>query len=115
VILKDGAIVQQGEPQQILLHPNDPYIEDFVRDINRARVLRVRSVMRPCRDGVAFTGTTGPDATLEDLISLSGGDSGAVYRVEDDSGPVGMLDMKDLLRALVPSRPGESVGENGAA
>ena len=42
VILKDGAIVQQGEPQDILLNPADPYIEDFVGDINRARVLRVR-------------------------------------------------------------------------
>ena len=38
VILKDGAVVQQGEPQGILLNPNDPYIEDFVSDINRARV-----------------------------------------------------------------------------
>ncbi|TIU49611.1 MAG: ATP-binding cassette domain-containing protein, partial [Mesorhizobium sp.] len=45
VILKDGEIVQQGEPQYILLNPADSYIEDFVSDINRARVLRVRSVM----------------------------------------------------------------------
>ena len=41
VILNDGAVVQQGEPQQILMNPADPYIEDFVSDINRARVLRV--------------------------------------------------------------------------
>jgi len=41
VILKDGAVVQQGEPQGILMNPCDPYIEDFVSDINRARVLRV--------------------------------------------------------------------------
>ena len=47
VILKDGHIVQQGEPQDILLNPKDPYIEDFVGDINRARVLRARSVMKP--------------------------------------------------------------------
>ena len=47
VILKDGFVVQQGEPQHILLNPNDPYIEDFVSDINRARVLRVRSIMTP--------------------------------------------------------------------
>jgi glycine betaine/proline transport system ATP-binding protein len=37
VILKDGAVVQQGEPQGILMNPCDPYIEDFVSDINRAR------------------------------------------------------------------------------
>ncbi|HBS99300.1 MAG TPA: glycine/betaine ABC transporter, partial [Citreicella sp.] len=45
VILKDGLVVQQGEPQNILLNPSDPYIEAFVSDINRARVLRVRSIM----------------------------------------------------------------------
>ena len=51
VILKDGLVVQQDEPQHILLNPNDPYIEDFVSDINRARVLRVRSIMTPLDDG----------------------------------------------------------------
>ena len=45
VILKDGFVVQQGEPQHILLKPSDPYIEEFVSDINRARVLKVRSIM----------------------------------------------------------------------
>ena len=39
------AIRKVGEPQGILMAPADPYIEDFVSDINRARVLRVRSVM----------------------------------------------------------------------
>ena len=53
--------MQQGEPQEILLHPNDPYIVDFISDINRARVLRVRSVMD---EGAAqdreFAGEVGP-------------------------------------------------------
>ena len=42
VILKDGYVVQQGEPQEILINPEDDYIVDFISDINRARVLRVR-------------------------------------------------------------------------
>ncbi|MET3583438.1 ABC-type proline/glycine betaine transport system ATPase subunit [Mesorhizobium robiniae] len=46
VILKDGEVIQQGEPQDILLNPADPYIDNFMSDINRARVLRVRSVMQ---------------------------------------------------------------------
>ena len=45
VILKDGSIIQEDEPQQILLNPTDPYIEDFGSDVNRARVLRTRSIM----------------------------------------------------------------------
>lgn len=101
VILKDGAVVQQGEPQGILLDPADPYIEDFVSDINRARVLRVRSVMRPLSDA-ACDGEVDADDTLERLIAMSGGDTRRSYRVVSDGVPIGLLDMKDLVRALVP-------------
>ena len=101
VILKDGAVVQQGEPQGILLAPADPYIEDFVRDINRARVLRVRSVMGPVQDG-AHAGDVDPDDTLETLIARSGGETSLCYRVVKNGEIMGQIDMRDLVRALVP-------------
>ena len=108
VILKDGFVVQQGEPQQILLNPNDPYIEDFVADINRARVLRVRSVMEKTTEpaeGVA--GDVDHDDTLENVIETSGGDTNKHYRVTRDGKQVGVLHMRALVRALVPRGPSE--------
>lgn len=45
VILRDGAVIQQGSPQEIVLDPADDYVRDFIKDINRARVLDVSSVM----------------------------------------------------------------------
>ncbi|KAJ55468.1 glycine/betaine ABC transporter [Actibacterium mucosum KCTC 23349] len=102
VILKDGYVVQQGEPQHILLNPNDPYIEDFVSDINRARVLRVRSVMKPVNGYADFAGVVDADDTLENLIELSEGDTTRRYLVQRDGDDVGVLDMKALVRALVP-------------
>ena len=104
VILKDGAVVQQGEPQGILLAPSDPYIEDFVSDINRARVLRVRSVMGPLAQD-AFDGAVDAQSTLEDMIAHSGGDTSHIYQVLDKGQVVGQLDMKDLVKALVPRSP----------
>ena len=101
VILKDGAVVQQGEPQGILLNPCDPYIEDFVSDINRARVLRVRSVMSAVSEA-DIAGEVDADKSLEDLITLSDGDTNHIYRVTDNGETVGQIDMKDLVRALVP-------------
>ena len=104
VILKDGYVVQQGEPQHILMNPNDPYIEDFVSDINRARVLRVRSIMS---DIASYEGETDGEVdvndTLEHLISISGGDTYKTYRVMQKAEQVGVLNMKDLVRALVPA------------
>ena len=101
VILKDGAVIQQGEPQGILMNPSDPYIEDFVSDINRARVLRVQSVMEPLT-GTKFAGDVGIRENLESLIARSGGDTTLHYRVMDGDVAVGELNMKDLVKALVP-------------
>lgn len=103
VILKDGMVVQQGEPQRILLHPEDDYIVDFISDINRARVLKVRSIMDPLTD-VSVVGEVDQEATLEDVISLTGGDTSGVYRVMKEGKPVGLLNLKSLVRALVPTR-----------
>jgi len=46
-ILKDGELVQQGRPDEILLHPANDYVEAFVKDVNRARALTVETVMQP--------------------------------------------------------------------
>ena len=101
VILKDGAVVQQGEPQGILLNPCDPYIEDFVSDINRARVLRVRSVMKPLTRSKK-AGDVFANQSLEQVIAQSDGDTNHIYRVLDNDKPIGQIDMKDLVKALVP-------------
>ena len=103
VILKDGAVVQQGEPQEILLHPNDPYIIDFISDINRARVLRVRSVMeKTTREGSGLAGEVDAGQNLESVIAMSEGDTNLHYRVMEDGRQVGLLHMRDLVKALVP-------------
>ncbi|MBW0147688.1 quaternary amine ABC transporter ATP-binding protein [Marinobacter arenosus] len=109
VILKDGSVIQQGDPQDILLNPNDPYIVDFISDINRARVLRVRSIMtQPDRDDIEYAGDLSEKDNLETVLSKSEGDTSLVFRVVRDGEQVGALTMKDLTRALVPT---EASGE----
>ncbi len=104
VILKDGFVVQQGEPQHVLLHPADPYIEDFVSDINRARVLRVRSVMKKLNGAAppAAAGEVDYNDTLENVIAHSGGDIAQSFTVVREGQAVGSLHMRDLVKALVP-------------
>ena len=103
VILKDGAVIQQGEPQEILLAPNDDYIIDFISDINRARVLRVRSIMEPTTaPGTDIAGDVAPTQNLESVIAISEGDTNLHYRVVEDGEQIGLLHMRDLVKALVP-------------
>ncbi|WP_068298483.1 glycine betaine/L-proline ABC transporter ATP-binding protein [Pararhodobacter sp. CCB-MM2] len=102
VILKDGEVVQQGEPQHILLNPSDPYIEDFVADINRARVLRVRSVMQAGPAEGTFAGDIAPDDNLESVIAAAKGALEPRFRVVRKGEVLGTLEMATVMRALVP-------------
>jgi len=117
VILKDGYVVQQDEPQTILLEPNDPYIEDFVSDINRARVLRVRSIMTPLEEGAVppdAHGEVDENDTLESVIEHSGGETLHSYVVTKDGKPTGTLHMEALVKALVPRAASQDGGVRGA-
>ncbi|WP_116087474.1 glycine betaine/L-proline ABC transporter ATP-binding protein [Tropicimonas sp. IMCC34011] len=104
VILKDGAVVQQGQPQEILLNPADPYIEEFVADINRARVLRVRSVMTDREPDGLVDGEVAPSDNLESIIALAEGNMDRAFRVKSNGETSGYIDMKSVVEALVPRR-----------
>ncbi|WP_323005232.1 betaine/proline/choline family ABC transporter ATP-binding protein [Pseudorhodobacter sp.] len=45
-IMKDGAVVQQGTPEDIVLNPATDYVAEFTGAVPRAKVVRVASVMR---------------------------------------------------------------------
>jgi glycine betaine/proline transport system ATP-binding protein len=67
VIMRDGALVQTGTPDEVVGAPADDYVADFVRDVPRADVLTLRWVMREARpdeplDGPEFA----PDIVIRD-------------------------------------------------
>jgi len=46
-IMKDGKMVQVGQPEEILMQPRDDYIRDFVENVDRSRVLTAGAITRP--------------------------------------------------------------------
>ena len=45
-VMKDGKIVQQGTPEEILNNPSNEYIEDFVKSIDRTKVIKAKNIMK---------------------------------------------------------------------
>ncbi|CAH1574682.1 MULTISPECIES: quaternary amine ABC transporter ATP-binding protein [Vibrio] len=91
-ILKDGELVQQGSPDEILLHPADEYVEAFVKDVNRARALTVETVMQPPAYRIAAT-------TIEEaLIEMKRVKQDYAYHVTDE-GYQGVVTKESLLDA----------------
>ncbi len=46
-IMRSGAIVQVGTPEEIVAHPADDYVRDFTLDVPRHKVLSAGTVMVP--------------------------------------------------------------------
>ena len=44
-IMKDGEIVQIGIPEEIVAHPADEYVSEFVKDVPRGKVVTAESIM----------------------------------------------------------------------
>ncbi len=47
VILRDGRVVQQGDPAATVLQPADAQVADFVRGLHRGRLLRCAALVQP--------------------------------------------------------------------
>lgn len=44
-VMKDGEVVQIGTPEEILSNPENGYIEDFIKDIDRSKVVQAKNIM----------------------------------------------------------------------
>ncbi|MCP3033259.1 glycine betaine/L-proline ABC transporter ATP-binding protein [Halobacillus sp. A1] len=45
-LMKDGRIVQIGTPEEILVNPANDYVEKFVQDVDRSKVLTAENIMK---------------------------------------------------------------------
>jgi glycine betaine/proline transport system ATP-binding protein len=97
-ILRDGAVIQQGSAQQIVLKPADGYIRDFIKDINRGRVIRLGSLVEgPAPSGPALA----HDLLLEDaLLHLSDAPDQRAAVVDKSGKVMGGVDLKSAIRAI---------------
>ena len=66
VLMKDGAIIQIGSPEEILTAPADEYVAKFVADADLSRVLTASSVMKRS-EAVAVLGIDGPRTALRKM------------------------------------------------
>jgi len=108
-IMRDGRIVQVGTPSQILMHPADAYVADFVSGISPLKVISAGSLMTalPLRDAGpadADAPRVRVDQPLGSLLKMAIDHPGP-FVVIDDEGECGILSRRTVL---------EAVGEHGA-
>ena len=120
-LLAAGRIVQVGTPEDIALRPATSYVREFAAGLNPLAVLRAASVMRPVAPRpdaplvvagqrialdaagrpAAGVPTIAADASLHDVVAARAATDAALVVVGDDGCVVGLIDEREILRALL--------------
>jgi glycine betaine/proline transport system ATP-binding protein len=98
-IMRDGAIVQLGTPEDLVGSPADDYVENFVRDIPRSHVLTLRWIMREPHTGEEDGPRLDVRTTVRRAVPVIAGSERPVCAVEDDR-VVGVVDKQAVLTAI---------------
>ncbi|AOM84309.1 quaternary amine ABC transporter ATP-binding protein [Salisediminibacterium beveridgei] len=110
-LMKDGYIVQIGTPEEILINPANEYVERFVEDIDRSKILNAEHIMKTPE--TINLDKSGPRVALErmrkyGLSSLYVTDSNRRlkgYVTADDASNAQKEDARDLNAILKTDMP----------
>ena len=106
-IMRDGAVVQMGTAMDLVLHPADAYVEDFLRDIPKSHVLTLETVARPLRDGESGDGPAVAGDTIIKEATHAIIASVAPVRVMSGGALVGYVGSDDVLTLIAGDRDSE--------
>jgi glycine betaine/proline transport system ATP-binding protein len=90
-IMRDGAVVQIGTPEEILTEPATAYVAEFVQDVDQGRVIECREVMLAPKP-------INPDMSLAGALDHIGDRSGA-FTCDTDGRPTALLTLSECVRA----------------
>ena len=98
-IMRDGAIVQLGTPEDLVGSPADEYVANFVRDIPRSHVLTLRWIMRPPAPGEEDGPRLDVRTTVKNAVPVIAANERPVCAVEGGR-IVGVVDRDAVLQAI---------------
>ena len=86
-IMKDGAVIQIGTPEELVINPATTYVAEFTRDVQRAKVVSARTLMDSPRADGNYAGRVAAQARVAsfaaDIVA-----SDRPFAVVDEAGGV---------------------------
>ncbi|MFD1472313.1 quaternary amine ABC transporter ATP-binding protein [Companilactobacillus mishanensis] len=95
MIMRDGEVVQTGTPEDILTHPANGYVENFIENVDRSRVLTAGKVMiRPVTINID---KAGPRLTLK---RMRNNEVSTAYVIDNRRKLIGVVDASDVINLI---------------
>lgn len=110
-LMKDGSIVQIGTPEEILVHPANDYVEKFVEDVDKSKVLSAQHIMK--RPETINVEKHGPRVALErmreeglsSIFVVDGKRNLKGYITADDASDARKKDIRDVQQIIKTDMP----------
>ena len=103
-IMKDGRIVQIGTPEDIVTHPADDYVRDFVQDISKLKLVFAHTIMEPIKSDAAEKFAQSPrvskDSDLDHLVDVSITTPHPIVITDAEGRDIGVVSKDRLLRGI---------------
>lgn len=95
MIMRDGEVVQIGTPEDILTHPANEYVENFIENVDRSKVLTAGNVMiRPVTINID---KAGPRLTIK---RMRNNEVSTAYVIDNSRHLVGIVDANDVISLI---------------
>ena len=106
-ILNHGKLVQVGTPIDIIMKPADDYVAAFVKDVNRAKVIKAKIIMTPANlsDGIDKSKLVkvGEDQFIEEFLPQVVCNNANCEVVDKQGNTKGYITNKELQESLSKS------------
>ena len=103
-IMKEGAIIQLGTPEELVTNPANKDVADFTREIPRPKVLSVRSVMTSVNDSITCVGNVLEDTKIEAIAARVFDQEEPIAVMNGNNEVIGQIDREAVLGVLVNKR-----------
>ncbi|PPR75185.1 MAG: Glycine betaine transport ATP-binding protein OpuAA, partial [Alphaproteobacteria bacterium MarineAlpha3_Bin5] len=107
-IMRDGAVVQIGTPEEIVVNPADEYVADFVKGISRLKVIQAKTIMQSMDNYIISAGNpvtenerVNENDLLSELIETSVLKDKPIIVVNNENMEIGFITQSDLLKAVI--------------
>lgn len=99
MIMRDGQLVQIGTPEEILTAPANDYVERFIEDVDRTKVITVGSVMiRPYTVNIE---TDGPRLALR---RMRANEVSTLFVTNNQRELVGFIEARDTIKLIADDK-----------
>lgn len=94
-VMRDGRVVQVGTPEEIIDEPANDYIEDFIQDIDRSKVLQAEHVMTETKIKANIN-----DKLRQAVNTMRDNSLSSLFVVDDEDRIKGMLTIDDAVKGV---------------